>query len=121
MSPRSSVARFDGRTTRHPGYAVSQRVRKRVEDLRHQTVAGGFASVQPPVAQRGSWGQQLAYQDRGRERHTIGHWRRNGAVVLIEINDCYAKYEGSIAGSEIKGEYSNEPGARTPWTAHRPH
>jgi hypothetical protein len=64
-------------------------------------------------------GQQLAYQDRGRERYTNGHWRQNGAVVLIEINDCYAKYEGTIAGSEIKGEYSNEIGARTPWTAHR--
>ena len=54
--------------------------------------------------------QQIAYQDRGRERPTDGHWRQNGAAVLIEINDGYAKYEGTIAGSEIKGEYSNEIG-----------
>ena len=30
-SGRSS--RIDGRTTRHPGYALSQRVRKRVEEI----------------------------------------------------------------------------------------
>ena len=33
---------IDGRTTRHPGYAVSQRIRKRVEEAfgRAKTVAG---------------------------------------------------------------------------------
>ena len=30
QKPRSAI---DGRTTRHPGYAVSQRVRKRVEEI----------------------------------------------------------------------------------------
>jgi len=64
-------------------------------------------------------GQQAAYQARGRERNTDAHWRQNGAAVIIEINDCYAKYEGTIAGSDITGEFSNEMGARTPWTAHR--
>jgi hypothetical protein len=27
------TSRIDGRTTRHPGYSVSQRVRKRVEEI----------------------------------------------------------------------------------------
>ena len=30
---RAGAARIDGRTTRHPGYAVSQRIRKRVEEI----------------------------------------------------------------------------------------
>lgn len=64
-------------------------------------------------------GQQLAYQTRDRERYTDGHWRQNGAAVLVEVNDCYAKYGGTIAGEQITGEFSNEMGARTPWTAHR--
>ena len=34
---------IDGRTTRHPGYRVSQRIRKRVEEIFGwvKTVAGG--------------------------------------------------------------------------------
>jgi hypothetical protein len=64
-------------------------------------------------------GEQLAYQDRGGERYTSGHWRQHGEVLLIEINDCSAEYEGTIAGTEINGEYSNEMGARTPWAARR--
>ena len=66
-------------------------------------------------------GQQLAYEDQRRGRSTNGHWRQHGGGVLVEINDCYAMYEGTIAGNEITGEFSNEAGARTPWTAHRMH
>ena len=33
---------IDGRTTRHPGYAVSQRLRKRVEEIFGWTVAAGL-------------------------------------------------------------------------------
>ena len=36
MWPRTAQGRtsaIDGRTTRHPGYAVSQRLRKRVEEI----------------------------------------------------------------------------------------
>jgi len=62
---------------------------------------------------------QAAYQDRGGGRQTDAQWRQNGAAVIIEINDCYAKYEGTVAGNDINGEFSNEMGARTPWTAHR--
>jgi hypothetical protein len=39
--------------------------------------------------------------------------------VLIEVNDCYAEYEGRIAGDEMKGEFSNEMGARDTWIARR--
>jgi hypothetical protein len=63
--------------------------------------------------------QRLVYQDKGGSRETGDHWRQNGSAVLIEINDCYAKYAGTITGDRIAGEFSNEVGARTAWTAHR--
>ena len=63
--------------------------------------------------------QVAAYQDRFGARQTDAHWRQNGTSVLIEINDCYAKYAGTITENRIEGEFSNEMGARTPWTAHR--
>ena len=63
--------------------------------------------------------QELAYQDKGRSRETGAHWRQNGSAVLIELNDCYAKYTGTITGNQIEGEFSNERGSRAPWTAHR--
>ncbi len=33
MAQRSDVSAIDRRTTRHPGYTVSQRARKRVEEI----------------------------------------------------------------------------------------
>lgn len=64
---------------------------------------------------------RLAYQSLGTagSRHTDGRWRQDGAVVLIELNDCYAFYEGRIEGDEIKGQFSNEIGAQASWTARR--
>ncbi len=62
---------------------------------------------------------RLAYQDLAGLRHTDALWRQNGPVVLIEINDCYAEYEGRIEGDEIKGQFSNEMGVRESWTARR--
>ena len=32
--------------------------------------------------------------------------------MLVEVNDCYAVYEGLIDGDEIKGQFSNEVGMR---------
>ena len=62
---------------------------------------------------------RLAYQGAGGTRNTDGLWRQNGAAVLIEVNDCYAEYEGQIAGDEIKGQFSNEMGVRANWTARK--
>jgi hypothetical protein len=62
---------------------------------------------------------RLAYQDRAGARHTDGLWRQNGPAVIIEVNDCYAEYEGRIDGDEIKGQFSNEVGMRASWTARR--
>jgi hypothetical protein len=39
--------------------------------------------------------------------------------VIIEVNDCYAEYEGRIDGDEIRGQFSNEVGMRASWTARR--
>lgn len=64
-------------------------------------------------------GQRVTYRDRNSQPEGNAHWRQNGAALLIEINDCYAKYAGTITEDRIEGEFSNEVGARTPWTAHR--
>jgi hypothetical protein len=61
----------------------------------------------------------LAYQDEGGTRYTNGLWKQAGSVVLAELNDCYAAYEGEIRGEEITGEFSNEVGFREAWTARR--
>jgi hypothetical protein len=61
----------------------------------------------------------LAYRSSGGERHTDGEWRQSGSVVLIEVNDCYALYEGRIEGNTIRGEFSYEQGTRDSWIARR--
>jgi hypothetical protein len=63
-------------------------------------------------------GGRLAYTDSGTRRTRAG-WRQSGSTVLIEINDCYAMYEARVDGDEMKGEFSNEKGARRPWAARR--
>jgi hypothetical protein len=63
-------------------------------------------------------GNRVTY-DSGFGKHTDGQWRQNDASVLIQVNDCYAFYEGRVDGDEIKGQFSNIDGARTNWTAQR--
>ena len=64
-------------------------------------------------------GHRLTYGLARGPRHTDGHWRQDGAAVIIEVNDCYAVYEGRIDGDEIKGQFSNEVGRQAIWTARR--
>ncbi len=64
-------------------------------------------------------GNGLAWRSRGGTTYTDGGWRQDGALVLVEVNDCYAEYEGRKEGDEIKGEFSNIEGAHDIWTAHR--
>src|SRR5262245_51660971 len=46
-------SRVDGRTTRHPGYAISQRVRKRVEEIfGWMKTVGGFRKTRYRGIQR---------------------------------------------------------------------
>jgi hypothetical protein len=61
MSRRASA--IDGRTTRHPGYAVSQRVRKRIEEAFGwiKTIAGQDKTKFP-----------CHYPQEGRLRSTVG-------------------------------------------------
>jgi IS5 family transposase len=53
---------IDGRTTRHPGYAVSQRVRKRVEEIFGwvKTVGGGRKVRYIGVARNQLWAELTA-------------------------------------------------------------
>jgi hypothetical protein len=63
---------------------------------------------------------RLTYLDRGGNKQAgNATWRQTDALVLIEINDCYAVYEGRLEGDDITGDYSNEMGAHARWTAHR--
>lgn len=64
-------------------------------------------------------GDRLAYQDTLGARQTDAHWKQSGPAVMIEINDCYALYEGQIGGDGMTGEFTNEVGMRAPWTARR--
>ena len=41
QNTKGRASAIDGRTTRHPGYAISQRVRKRVEEIFGWTKTGG--------------------------------------------------------------------------------
>jgi hypothetical protein len=52
-------------------------------------------------------------------KNPAGGWRKAGQAVVIQVNDCYALYEGRIDGDRITGEFSNERGFRQPWTARR--
>lgn len=63
-------------------------------------------------------GDRAKYRDT-RSGGGDARWKQNGPVVLIEINDCYALYDGRIEGDAITGEFSNVVGARAPWTARR--
>jgi hypothetical protein len=62
-------------------------------------------------------GNHLTYQNAGGTKYTDGAWKQEGPAVRIEVNDCYAEYEGRIEGDAIKGEFRNEAGAREEWTA----
>jgi hypothetical protein len=64
-------------------------------------------------------GDHLTYQDPGGPKYTDGGWRQDGPAVLIQVNDCYAEYEGRIDGDEIRGQFANEVGAHENWTARR--
>jgi IS5 family transposase len=56
---------IDGRTTRHPGYVVSQRVRKRVEEIFGwvKTVGGGRKVRYIGVARNQLWAELTAAAD----------------------------------------------------------
>jgi len=65
-------------------------------------------------------GGRIAYTAGGDGvRRTEGGWRKKGPAVLIQLNDCFAEYEGRLEGDRLTGEFSNERGFRQPWTARR--
>lgn len=65
-------------------------------------------------------GGRISYTEGGgATKHTDGAWKKKGSAVLIEVNDCYAKYDARLDGDRMSGEFSNERGFRQPWTARR--
>ena len=57
QNTKGRTSAIDGRTTRHPGYAISQRVRKRVEEIFGwtKTVGGGRKLRYIGVARNQMW------------------------------------------------------------------
>ncbi len=57
LTTKGRSSAIDGRTTRHPGYAISQRVRKRVEEIFGwtKTVGGGRKLRYIGVARNQLW------------------------------------------------------------------
>ena len=57
QNTKGRTSAIDGRTTRHPGYAISQRVRKRVEGIFGwtKTVGGGRKLRYIGVARNQMW------------------------------------------------------------------
>ena len=80
VAQNTRVSALDGRTTRHPGHAVSQRIRKRVEEPFGwtKTIAGGH---------------QLRY--RGRERNRA--WFKMTAAVYNVIRITALDTQRAIA------------------------
>jgi hypothetical protein len=46
-------------------------------------------------------------------------WKQDGQSVLMQFNNCYAMFEGRIEGDDIMGQWWNEMGEQTVWTARR--
>ena len=64
-------------------------------------------------------GGNLRYGTSNDYTNPNGAWKQQGALVLIQVNDCYALYEARREGDGMAGEFSNERGWRQPWTAVR--
>ena len=64
QNTKGRASDIDGRTTRHPGYAISQRVRKRVEEIFGwtKTVDGGRKLRYIGVARNQMWADLAAFR-----------------------------------------------------------
>jgi hypothetical protein len=61
---------------------------------------------------------ELQYTDNGYLR-SGGSWRQNGALVIFEMNQGFAKYTGGIDGDRMEGQARNEKGLRWRWSVKR--
>jgi hypothetical protein len=50
---------------------------------------------------------------------TADSWKQDGQSVLMQFNNCYAMFEGRIEGDDITGQWWNETGEQSVWTARR--
>ena len=50
---------------------------------------------------------------------TNGSWKQDDRIVLMQINNCESMYEGRTEGDQITGQWWNEMGEQTVWTARR--
>ena len=48
----------------------------------------------------------------GATYHKCGTWRQDGARVYWESNGKYCEFEGTLAGTTIKGKSWNKPGGK---------
>jgi hypothetical protein len=50
---------------------------------------------------------------------TADSWKQDGLSVLMQFNNCEAMFEGRIEGDDITGQWWNEMGEQSVWTARR--
>ena len=69
---------------------------------------------------------ELWFQPSGKLRYKTksgtwdnGRWSQNGAVVLMDMNNHYSDYQGTIVGTQISGTASNTTGLKWTWLVNR--
>jgi len=50
---------------------------------------------------------------------TADSWKQEGQSVLMQFNNCEAMFEGRLEGDDITGQWWNEMGEQSVWTARR--
>lgn len=57
--------------------------------------------------------------DEGPGSRSAGRWTQDQGAVFMQVNDCYARYNGVIEGDSLRGTFDNEVDFHATWTARR--
>jgi len=57
--------------------------------------------------------------DEGAGSKSAGRWTQDQGAVFMEVNDCYARYNGVIEGDDLRGTFDNEVNFHATWNARR--
>jgi hypothetical protein len=57
--------------------------------------------------------------DEGPGSRSAGRWTQDQGAVFMQVNDCYARYNGVIEGDSLRGTFDNEVNLHETWNARR--
>ncbi len=57
--------------------------------------------------------------DEGPGSRSAGRWTQDRGAVFMQVNDCYARYNGVIEGDSLRGTFDNEVNFHATWNARR--